>query len=200
MSDVNRDGSLGGEMSDVSRRGEHTRTPNSRLLTPVLSIVGRKNSGKTTFLAVLIPELKRRGYRVGALKHDVHGFEVDIPGKDTYRMREAGADVVAIASPERFVVQERLPAPPELDDLVARLVPLVDILFTEGYRSSPLPKIEISRTERSTELICRTEELFAVVTDHENVPPGIPRFPLGDAAGVAALIENRFDLNRARQQ
>lgn len=163
---------------------------------PVLSVVGRKNSGKTTFLEALIPELQRRGYRVGALKHDVHGFEMDYPGKDTYRLREAGADLVAIASPERFALIERLTAPPELDQMIERLAPGVDILLTEGYRRSPLPKIEISRRERSTELICQPEELFAVVTDHDQVPPGIPRFPLGDASGVAALIEERFDLRR----
>jgi molybdopterin-guanine dinucleotide biosynthesis protein B len=158
---------------------------------PIVCFVGKSNSGKTTFLEKLIPELTARSYRIGLLKHDIHGFELDQPGKDSYRLRRAGAWRVAISSPEQFAVigQVEGELPPE--ELAARYLGDVDIVLAEGYRRSHLPKIEVCRAERSRELLCAPEELLAVVSDLRFEVPG-PQFDLDDTAGVAGLLEERF--------
>ena len=110
-------------------------------MIPIISVVGKSGVGKTTFLEKLIAELKRRGYRVAAIKHDVHGFEIDRPGKDSWRLAQAGSDSVVIASPQRLALIKRLDgemAPGEIAALLAE----VDIILTEGYKRGDAPKIE----------------------------------------------------------
>jgi molybdopterin-guanine dinucleotide biosynthesis protein B len=157
---------------------------------PIVSVVGKSGSGKTTFLEKLLPELKRRGYRVATVKHDTHGFDIDHPGKDTWRHAQAGADAVVISSPRRIALIQRLDDEMSLDE-IARYVQDVDIIITEGYKRGDKPKIEISRRARSTDLICRQEELVAIVTD-QKFPLNVPHFYLDDAVGVADLLEERF--------
>jgi molybdopterin-guanine dinucleotide biosynthesis protein B len=158
---------------------------------PIVCFVGKSKVGKTTFLEKLIPELVSRGIRLGVIKHDVHGFEMDQPGKDTWRLRQAGAGRVVISSPLRFaligLVEEEL----SLDEIVGRYLSDVDIVLAEGYKRSVKPKVEVARAERSCELLCAPEELVAVVSDFEVSPP-CPHFGLDDAAGVANLLEERF--------
>jgi len=150
--------------------------------------VGRSNVGKTTFLEKLIAELKRRGYRVATVKHDVHGFEIDRPGKDTWRHAQAGSDLVAIASPDRLAMIARTPGETSLDDIVARLPIAVDIVLTEGYKRGDKPKIEVSRAVCGRELLCEPEELLAIVSDQAFPGVGVPQYGLDDAAGVAELL------------
>jgi len=157
---------------------------------PIISIVGKSNSGKTTLLERLIAELKRRGYRVGTIKHDVHGFDIDRPGKDSWRHAQAGSDVVVIASPNRLALIRRLERELSLDE-VARYFSDVDIILTEGYKRGDKPKIEVSRREVSEELLCTQEELVAVATDHP-VDVDVPQFALDDAVGLVNLLEERF--------
>jgi molybdopterin-guanine dinucleotide biosynthesis protein B len=156
----------------------------------IVSVVGKSGSGKTTFLEKLLPELKRRGYRVATVKHDVHGFDIDQPGKDTWRHAQAGAEAVVISSPRRFALIQRLDEEMPLDE-IASYVRGVDIIITEGYKRGDKPKIEISRRAKSTELICAEEELIAVVTD-QRFPLDVPHFGLEDVAGVADLLEDKF--------
>lgn len=156
----------------------------------IVSVVGKSGSGKTTFLEKLLPELKRRGYRVATVKHDVHGFDIDQPGKDTWRHAQAGAEAVVISSPRRFALIQRLDEEMPLDE-IASYVRGVDIIITEGYKRGDKPKIEISRRAKSTELICAEEELIAVVTD-QRFPLDVPHFGLDDVAGVADLLEDKF--------
>ena len=163
---------------------------------PIVSVVGKSGSGKTTFLEKLLPELKRRGYRVATVKHDIHGFDIDHPGKDTWRHAQAGADAVVISSPWRIALIQRLDEEMTLDE-IAGYVRGVDIIITEGYKRGDKPKIEISRRARSTELICDEEELIAIVTD-QTFPLNVPHFDLEDAAGVADLLEARFLRKRPR--
>jgi molybdopterin-guanine dinucleotide biosynthesis protein B len=87
-------------------------------MIPVISIVGRSNCGKTTYLEKLISEMKRRGYKVGIIKHDVHGFEIDQPGKDTWRHAQAGADVVCISSPQKMAMIKQVKQELSLDVVV----------------------------------------------------------------------------------
>ncbi|HEX3015676.1 MAG TPA: molybdopterin-guanine dinucleotide biosynthesis protein B, partial [Desulfobacteria bacterium] len=98
-------------------------------MTPVISIVGKSNVGKTTLIEKLIAELKRRGFKVATVKHDVHGFEIDIPGKDTWRHAQAGADVVVISSPQKLAMINRVEQELELDQICAQ-VQGVDLIIT----------------------------------------------------------------------
>lgn len=157
---------------------------------PIVSVVGKSGSGKTTFLEKLLPELKSRGYRVAIVKHDTHGFDIDHPGKDSWRHAQAGADVVVISSPRRIALIQRLDEEMSLDE-IARYIRGVDIIITEGYKRGDKPKIEISRRTRSQELICSQEELIAIVTD-QSFPLDVPHFGLDDAAGVANRLEKQF--------
>lgn len=158
--------------------------------TPALSVVGKSNTGKTTLLEKLIPELKRRGYRVAVIKHDVHGFDIDVPGKDSWRLSQAGADQVLIASPDKLAQVRRLPAELPLQEIVAQ-IDGVDIILTEGYKQGSLPKIEVSRRARSRSLLCGEEELVAVATD-QPFDLDVPQFHLDDVAGLADLIVRQF--------
>jgi len=159
---------------------------------PIISIVGKSDVGKTTLLEKVIRELKKRGYRVATIKHHVHWFEIDQPGKDTWRHAQAGSDVVVIAAPNRLAMVRRLEAELSIDE-IAEMIPDVDIIITEGYKRSNKRKIEVSRAARSPQLICKREELLALATDQ--VHPGmegIPHFDLEDAAGLVDLIEAEY--------
>lgn len=158
---------------------------------PVISIVGGKsNSGKTTLLVKIIREAKRRGWRVATLKHDVHGFEMDQPGKDTWRHAQAGADIVAISSPQKIAILEKVTEDQPLDEVLARIQG-VDVIFTEGYKQANKPKIEVFRSAVHQELFSKPEELLAIASDvlFDN---GIPCFGLEDAQGICDLIEETF--------
>lgn len=158
---------------------------------PVISIVGGKsNSGKTTLLEKIIREAKFRGWRVATLKHDVHGFEMDQPGKDTWRHAQAGADVVAISSPQKIAILESVTEDQPLDEVLARIQG-VDVIFTEGYKHGNKPKIEVYRSEVHQELFSNLEELIAIVSDI-SFNNGIPCFALDDAQGICDLIEETF--------
>jgi molybdopterin-guanine dinucleotide biosynthesis protein B len=154
---------------------------------PVVSLVGKSGVGKTTVLERIIGELKRRGYRVGTVKHDVHGFEVDRPGKDSWRHAQAGSDVVVISGSRRLALIRRLAEETPLDEVV-KLMPDVDIVITEGYKRGDKPKIEVTRAERGRELLCQADELIAIMTDYPVDMP-VPQFPLDDPAGVVDLLE-----------
>ena len=158
---------------------------------PIVSIVGRSNSGKTTLLERLIPALRRRGYRVGTIKHHAHaGFEVDKPGKDTWRHAQAGAEAVALVAPGKMFLLRRTEG--ELDlETVAAMMGEVDIVLTEGYRWANTPKVEVVRAARSREPLCRSEELIALVTDLP-LEMGVPRFGLEEVEALANLLERRF--------
>ncbi len=155
---------------------------------PIVPFVGKSGSGKTTFLEKLIPLLVGRGYRVGLVKHDTHGFELDQPGKDTYRLRQAGACRVAISGPRQFALLGQVEQELELPELAARYLADVDIVLAEGYKRSALRKIEVCRAARSRELLCAPGELLAVVSDLPLEVP-VPVFGLEDATGVAGLLE-----------
>lgn len=158
---------------------------------PIVSVVGRSKVGKTTLLEKLIPELKRRGYRVATIKHHVHpGLEVDRPGKDTWRHAQAGSDHVLIAAPDKVASIRRVARELTLDE-VAATVRDVDIVLTEGYKRAGKPQVEVVRAARSRTPICEPERLVAVVSDVE-LSLGVPLFGLEDVAGLADLLEGRF--------
>jgi molybdopterin-guanine dinucleotide biosynthesis protein MobB len=160
-----------------------------------VSFVAKSGTGKTTLLEKVIAELKRRGYRVGAIKHDAHRFDIDHPGKDSHRMTAAGADTMLISSPEKLAVVKRHAASPPIGELIAAYFGDVEIVLTEGFKLSDLPKIEVHRRERSATLLCRGDDndptLIAVASD-EPLQLDVPVFDINDAAGIANFIVEQF--------
>lgn len=114
-------------------------------MIPVISVVGRKNAGKTTLMEGLIASLKSAGLRVAALKHDVHGFEMDHEGKDTYRFARAGADGVGICSADRFARIERIEREVSPEEFLRGLTVPPDFLLVEGFKRRFYPKVEVLR-------------------------------------------------------
>jgi len=160
-------------------------------LPPVISVVGKSGVGKTVFLEKLIAELKGRGIKVATVKHDIHGFEIDRPGKDSWRHAQAGSDTVVISSPHKLAVMKRLDEEMTLDHIVESYLQDVDLVVTEGYKSGAKLKIEVSRRERSRKMISCPQELIAVVSD-QRFEISVAQFDLDDATAVADLIEERF--------
>jgi molybdopterin-guanine dinucleotide biosynthesis protein MobB len=159
---------------------------------PVVSIVGKSDSGKTTLVEGLIRELSARGYRVASVKHHVHEVDVDQPGKDSWRHGRAGAVTTMISSPTQFVSVRKVDRERTLDELVEAAGD-VDILITEGFKRAGSIRIEVARRARSDELISGPGEAFAVVTDMPGiVPEGVPVFPLDAHSSVAEMIERSF--------
>lgn len=161
----------------------------------VVSFVAKSGTGKTTLLEKVIRELKGRGYRVGAIKHDAHRFDIDHPGKDSWRLTEAGADTMLISSPEKLAMVRKHDASPPIEELIDRYFGDVDIVLTEGFKKSGLPKIEVHRRDRSATLLCRGEErdptLIAVASD-EPLDLDVPVLDINDPVMVADFVENRL--------
>ena len=153
---------------------------------PIITFVGKSGTGKTTLLEQLIPMLKARGLRLAVLKHDAHHFEMDKPGKDTYRFTAAGADVVTISNAQKFAMIEQPPEELSLRDIISRL-PQVDLVLTEGYKKSRYPKIEIHRAELHRPLLADPNELLAILTD-EPVDSPAPQLDLSDLNGCVQVI------------
>ena len=155
--------------------------------TPILSVVGNSGSGKTVYLEKLIPELKSRGIRLGVVKNDAHGFDIDIPGKDSWRLTQAGADITMIASPKKLAVIEQW-AEKESLELMANRMNNVDLIITEGFRTGNAPKIEIRRAACDHEPIFKGEQLFAIVSDVATHEGFVPCFPLDNPKPLADFI------------
>ena len=160
-------------------------------LPPVVSVVGKSGSGKTVFLEKLIAVLKERGIRVGIIKHHPHGFEIDHPGKDSWRHARAGSDTVVLSSPGKVAVVRNLEEEMSIDGIVSAYLRDVDLAITEGYKTGPKKKIEVSRRERSQELVSPPEDLMAIVSD-QRFDLLTPHFGLDDAEGVADLLEQQL--------
>lgn len=170
-------------------------------MVPIISIVGKTNSGKTTLIEKIIPELKKRGYRVGTIKHDVHQFDIDHKGKDTWRMTQAGANTVVIASDKKLAMMQIITDKNQImniDDISSWLLNDVDIIITEGYKKQNKPKIEVTG---SGELLCsKDDNLIAIVLNkHQSaeleckIPDyNIPCFELENIDKMVDLIVKFF--------
>ena len=159
---------------------------------PVVSIVGKSDSGKTTVMEGIIRELTARGWRVATVKHHVHEVDIDVPGKDSWRHAHAGSVAAMISSPTQFAVVRRVDTERTLEQLVEAAGD-VDLLLTEGFKRAGDVRIEVVRRARSDEMTSEPTQLFAVMTDApEIIPAGIPVFPLDAHSSVAELIEESF--------
>lgn len=165
---------------------------------PIVSVVARSKTGKTTFLEALLPELKEAGLRVAVVKHHYHTDSFDTPGKDTHRLAEAGADLVLGISPVQVATFSREAGSGDFDAVIARHCAGYDLVLTEGYKRGDFPKIEVHRAERSDELLCEFGEMLALVTDAK-WDTGVPQFSVTDAEGVAALLTAWLESQRETQ-
>lgn len=166
-----------------------------------VSFIARSGTGKTTLVEQVIRVLKRRGYRVGALKHDAHRFEIDRPGKDSHRFTAAGADIMLISSSAKLAVVRQYAAAPPVEELLATYFSAVDIVLTEGFKQCALPKIEVHRAACGNPLLSRGDRpdptLIAVATD-ASLELDVPCLDLNDPEAVADFIEEHFHLGELR--
>ncbi len=158
-----------------------------------IGFVGHSGSGKTTLIEKLIKIFARKGYRVGAIKHDAHKFEIDYPGKDSYRMKHAGACRVVISSKNKLaMVEDRLDEKP-FDEIKAMFSDC-DIVFVEGYKLSDIPKIEVHRKETGFEYLIESGiEGIALIATNEKRTFAAPSVDLDDVDGIVGFIENLIE-------
>jgi len=164
---------------------------------PVLGFVAYcSNSGKTTLLKQVIALLKQQGIRVGIIKHCHHEIQIDKPGKDSYELRKAGAEQAILASVNGWalMMENEEPQYPELSYLLARMdTDQLDVVLLEGFRQSGLPKIEVSRRELNTPLLCQSPDgdstIIAVATDGAIADSPVPILDLNNPTEVVAFIQ-----------
>ncbi len=165
----------------------------------VFGICGWKNSGKTTLVERLVAEIASRGFTVSTIKHAHHRFDVDQPGKDSWRHRKAGAREVLLASRRRWALMHELDGEeePSLEELVAMMAP-VDLILVEGYKRDGHDKIEAHRAETGQPLIAREDPTIVAVAS-DSAPEGlaVPLFHLDDVGAIADFILAHVGLAKA---
>jgi len=167
---------------------------NRSIPPPILAVVGRSKSGKTTVLEGLIRALTEKGYAVGTIKDAKGGFQLDLEGKDSAKHYRAGACSVLIVSSEQKEIAffSHLEEAPSISELCERFFPDADVVLLEGFKKLSVPKIETSRGEP---LSCRGDEnLVAVVGQTSDVPRDVPCFGFSDTSGLVELVERTLQL------
>jgi len=156
--------------------------------TPILSLVGYSNSGKTTLMEKLVSGLVAKGLRIATIKHSHHQPEMDTPGKDSWRHKQAGASTSLLVGPEKMLMVSDVDEALNPQLLAARLFTDYDLVLVEGYASVAGPKIEVVRKERSQELRCNENELVAVATDITDLKVNVPLLDMNDTKALVAFI------------
>ncbi len=162
----------------------------------IFGIVGWKNNGKTTLVERLVAGFTAAGYRVSTVKHAHHEVDLDQPGKDSWRHREAGAREVVLATARRWAVIHELREEPEppLDALLARMTP-VDLVIVEGFKRFPHPKLEVHRRDRGTPLLAREDPtIIALAADVRFHDLPLPQLELDDISGIMDFILKYLDI------
>jgi molybdopterin-guanine dinucleotide biosynthesis protein B len=167
----------------------------------IISIIGTSDSGKTTLLERLIPEIIRRGYRVGVIKHSVHGFNLDKEGKDSWRHKKAGAHTIALSSSTHVAMIRDVAQELTIDHIVSSYMGDMDIILTEGYKKEKKPKIEILRKDDlRKDLLCKDDKnLIAVVTD-KKMEIDVPCFGSQDIVQLVDFLEEKHFIVKAGQE
>ena len=170
------------------------------MIPPLFGVAGWKNSGKTTLMVRLIGELTRRGYAVSVIKHAHAKFEIDHEGRDSFKMREAGACQVALSSPRRFALMRELADAPEMsfEEVLAYAGPC-DLVLVEGFKREIFPKIEIRRdgAQSREPLHGAVPQIVAIVSDRPEIETDpVPVFELEDIPGMANFIVGHLGLKK----
>ena len=159
---------------------------------PMLGFAAFSGTGKTTLLEKLIPQLLEQGIRIAMVKHAHHAFEVDKPGKDSYRLRKAGAQQMLIASDQRMALMTENPTPqePRLDELITHLeLETIDLVLVEGFKHVPFPKIELHREALGKTLLHPDDPaIIAIACDHPIDAGTLPTLDINDTQAIAAFI------------
>jgi len=159
-------------------------------MPPIVSIIGKSKSGKTTLIEGLVRELKLRGYRVATVKHTAHTMLLDQPDKDSWRHIQAGSEATAISSPHGTVLVKPTASGITIAEINRLFGEDYDIIITEGFKQGSAPKIEVHRKEVGTPLSV-VKKLIAIVTD-EPLETKIRQFSLSDIKGLADFLERGF--------
>jgi molybdopterin-guanine dinucleotide biosynthesis protein B len=154
---------------------------------PIVSIVGASGSGKTTLLEKLIPQLGSRGVDVGTIKHDPHNFEVDRPGKDSWRHKNSGAKATILSSPYQIALVMDVDYDYPAEDL-APLLAGVDLILTEGYKQGKNPKVEVFRSSICDEPLCKGDPTLLALISDDAVDIGVPRFSPNQPSKLADFL------------
>lgn len=166
---------------------------------PVVGFAAWSGSGKTTLLRQLIPWFSARGLRVGLIKSSHHDIEIDVPGKDSYELRRAGATQILLTSPRRtaLILEEQRESPPQLSALLARLdTDRLDLVLVEGLREVAFPKIELHRPALGKPLLYPGDpHIIAIAADKPLAQPApIPALDLNDPAAVGAFVLKHLNI------
>ena len=162
-------------------------------MIPIICVVGKSGAGKTTLLEKLIPVLVRRGRAIAAVKHDTHGFDIDHEGKDSWRHKQAGADMTVISSPAKLALVTDTDHDHTLSEIRDRFVTGVELILSEGYKREIHPKIEVFRRGHYDDLLCvEDDNLVAIAGNPPNPPDRVPVFDLNDVGPLCDFIEERF--------
>ena len=161
----------------------------------VFGIAGYSGSGKTTLIERLVPLFTQRALRVSLIKHAHHGFDVDQPGKDSYRHRHAGCAEVLVTSSVRWALMHELRGAPEptLRDLVKRISPC-DLLLVEGFKREPIPKLEVYRSTLGEPLMYPQDPKIVAIASDRKVDAVLPQFSIDDVQAIAAFIRQQVGL------
>lgn len=159
-------------------------------MPPVVSVIGKSKSGKTTLIEKLIQELRSRGYRVATIKHTPQGVNFDEPGKDSWRHIQAGSEAAAVSSPDKIIMIEPVVRDPTLDETAHVLGEDYDIILTEGFKQGNAPKIEAHRKDVGPPLK-NIRKLIGIVTD-EPLETKKRQFAFEDVKSLADLLEKGF--------
>lgn len=161
----------------------------------VFGFAGWSGSGKTTLIEKLIPRFVKRGLRVSLIKHAHHSFDVDQPGKDSYRHRHAGASEVLVTSSRRWVLMHELRGAhePSFEDQVKHLAPC-DLVIVEGFKHAPIPKLEVWREATEEGLLHPQDAHIVAVASDVKVQTRLPLLDLDDDAGIAEFILKHLEL------
>ena len=155
----------------------------------IFGFAGWSGSGKTTLMEQLIPRFTKRGLKVSLIKHAHHSFDVDQPGKDSYRHRHAGAMEVLVTSSRRWVLMHELHGEPEplIEEQMQHLSPC-DLLFVEGFKHASIPKLEVWRAATGEPLLHPHDPEIVAVASDQRIDTRLPLLDLGDVDGIAAFI------------
>jgi molybdopterin-guanine dinucleotide biosynthesis protein B len=161
----------------------------------IFGFAGWSGSGKTTLIEQLIPRFVQRGLRVSLIKHAHHTFDVDQPGKDSYRHRHAGAQEILVTSSRRWVLMHELRGSPEpsFDEQVRQISPC-DLLLVEGFKHAPIPKLEVWRAETGEGLLHPNDPHIVAVASDAKLETKLPLLDLNDVDAIAGFILKKLEL------